>query len=82
MAENPDIVGFSTMCHQYHTTIRIARACKDANPDLKIVLGGPHATITDMETIEAFPFVDLIVRGECEQNIAQIFKAIHNKDAL
>ena len=69
IGKTPAIVGFSTMCDRYLTTLKLARVCKAANPDLKIVLGGPHATITDQATLEAFPFIDVIARGEYEQSI-------------
>ncbi|UCH92592.1 MAG: B12-binding domain-containing radical SAM protein [Candidatus Aminicenantes bacterium] len=75
-AEKPDIVGFSTMGNHYATIIRLARRCRELKPDMKIIFGGPQATFTDQATLEAFPHVDLIVRGECEQTILPVVKAL------
>ncbi len=61
-----DIVGLSTMCSSYPFTIRLAKKLKAAHPDGTIVLGGPQASVVDVSTLEAFPFIDLIVRGEAE----------------
>jgi radical SAM superfamily enzyme YgiQ (UPF0313 family) len=79
MDRDPDVVGFSTMCNQYTNTIKMARACKEIKPDATIVFGGPEATITDEATLRAFPFVDLIVRGECEQSIVRILRQIGDR---
>ena len=65
----PDCVGFSTMCNSYHITLRMAEAWKRIRPDVPVLLGGPQASVTDRETLEAFPFVDFILRGEAEQTL-------------
>ena len=75
IAEEPDIVGFSTMGNNYATIIRLSHHCRELKPDVKIIFGGPQATLTDRATLETFPHVDLIVRGECEQTILPVVKA-------
>ena len=82
IGRNPAIVGFSTMCDRYLTTLKLACACKAANSDLRIVLGGPHATITDQATLEAFPFIDVIARGEYEQSIQSLVSALFTRRSL
>jgi len=82
MCKNPAIVGFSTMCDHYLATLKLARACKAMNTDLKIILGGPHATITDQATLEAFPFIDVIARGEYEQSITSLVSALATGGSL
>jgi radical SAM superfamily enzyme YgiQ (UPF0313 family) len=76
MAKDPDIVGFSTMCALYHITFRLARRCKELKRDVKILLGGPQATFSDRAALEAFPYVDVIVRGEAEGTIVQVIEAL------
>ena len=61
-----DVYGFSSLCGSYPLTIRIAKALKSARPETPILLGGPQATVVDQETLAAFPFIDLILRGEAE----------------
>src|ERR1035438_162266 len=51
MTGEPDIIGFSTLCSQYLTTLKIARACKDRKSAVKVILGGPQASITDEATM-------------------------------
>ena len=76
MKKNPDIVGFSTMCTFYHITLCLARRCKELKHDVTIVLGGPQATFSDRATLDAFPYIDVIVRGEAEGTIVQVIEAL------
>ena len=64
-----DVFGFSTICSSYPLTLRIAREVKKRHPNATIMLGGPQATVVDVHTLEAFPFVDVIVRGEAEETL-------------
>jgi|HubBroStandDraft_4_1064222.scaffolds.fasta_scaffold06418_5 hypothetical protein len=62
------VYGFSSICSSYPLTIRIAKALKLILPDCTIVFGGPQASVVDLQTLAAFPFVDLILRGEAEES--------------
>lgn len=68
-ATEPDLVGFGTMCNSYPQTIALARRYRALDAERPIILGGPQATGTDVETLRAFPWIDLIVRGEAEKTI-------------
>src|ERR1039458_2711570 len=61
---NADVYGFGTICNSYPLTVRLAREVKRAHPDAVVVFGGPQATAVDLGTLEAFPFIDVVVRGE------------------
>lgn len=71
-----DILGLSTICSSYPLTLRIAREIKKFNPSVKIILGGPQASVVDVPTMTAFPFVDFVVRGEAEDTFLLLFKAL------
>lgn len=70
----PDIVGFATMCDSYHLTLEIAACYRDLAPQSLIVLGGPQASATDVQTLKSFPCIDVIVRGEGEQTILEMVR--------
>lgn len=77
----PDILGFMTEADSYHHVLAISKECKKLMPRTTIILGGPHASVTDYETLRNFPFIDLIVRGEGEVSIAELIDGIKgNKD--
>ena len=65
-AHAADIYGLSSLCSSYPVTIRIARAIKAMQPGAMVLLGGPQASVVDRPTLEAFPFIDLVLRGEAE----------------
>lgn len=71
-----DVYGLSTICSSYPLTLRIASALKRRVPSSTIVLGGPQATPTDVETLRAFPAVDLVVRGEADGVLPQLISTL------
>jgi hypothetical protein len=77
-----DVVGLSTMCSTYPLSLRIARELKRSRPRVTIVLGGPQASVVDTLTLEAFPFVDVVVRGEAEETFPRVLDAFEGKDQL
>jgi radical SAM superfamily enzyme YgiQ (UPF0313 family) len=77
-----DVAGFSTMCSTYPLSLRIARELKRARPSLTVVLGGPQASVVDTLTLEAFPFVDVVVRGEAEETFPRVLDAFEGKEQL
>ena len=73
---DPDIVassGFGT-CNAY-TTVRALATAKKVKPEALTVTGGQHFTATAQETLETYPEVDVIVRGEGEQTLVQLVRA-------
>jgi radical SAM superfamily enzyme YgiQ (UPF0313 family) len=73
-----DLFGFSTICSTYPLTIRIARELKKSHPRACILMGGPHASVVDIPTLSAFPFVDFIVRGEADETLPALIKAVED----
>ena len=71
-----DFFGFSTVCSSYPLTLRIAAEVKRVHRDSVVALGGPQASVVDVATMRAFPFVDLIVRGEAEHTLPELVDAL------
>lgn len=65
---HPHLVGLSAMAFQYHTAGQIAAFIKNRDPQIKIAIGGYHATLMYREIAAGkdAPFFDLIFRGEAE----------------
>ncbi len=61
-----DIYGFGSICSSYPLTLRLAERVKALRPRSTILLGGPQASVVDVHSLAAFPFVDLVLRGEAE----------------
>lgn len=69
----PDVVASSALatCNTY-LAARTLETAKKWNPSVLTVAGGQHFTSTAQESLEAFPEIDVIVRGEGEQTLAEL----------
>lgn len=73
---NVDVICITAMTPTINSAINIARSIKEDRPDSTIIMGGCHVTLLPEETLTNVPEVDLIVRGEGEESILEVFKAI------
>jgi radical SAM superfamily enzyme YgiQ (UPF0313 family) len=74
----PKVVSFYTLWPHYHIMLRIAKELKARRNDLVIVLGGPQASATAFDTMNAAPWVDYICTGEGENTIVPFIESILN----
>jgi anaerobic magnesium-protoporphyrin IX monomethyl ester cyclase len=77
---NPDIVassGFAT-CNVY-VTARALETAKELKPDALTLTGGQHFTAMAQESLEAYPEIDVIVRGEGEETLVELVRAVREK---
>jgi radical SAM superfamily enzyme YgiQ (UPF0313 family) len=63
-------------------TIRLAERLKQAYPNTFIALGGPQASAVDVPTLQAFPFIDLIIRGEADETLTKVLQTGVRSGAL
>lgn len=80
----PDLIGLSAMAWQYDTCVRIAHLLKELRPEVKIVIGGYHATLM-AEEIAAAPearWIDFIIRGEGEEVCRRLVNALAGRDQV
>ena len=69
LSKKPKIIGFSCMSNNYHFILKLAKEIKMIDENIKIMLGGPQATITAEQTIKRFKYIDMISLGEGENCI-------------
>ncbi|MFH1821695.1 MAG: radical SAM protein [Methanobacteriota archaeon] len=79
----PDIVAPSSLatCNTY-TVVRTLELAKKVDTDIMTVVGGQHFTALDVESLKAYPEIDVVVRGEGEQTFAELGKAKGKKSSL
>jgi anaerobic magnesium-protoporphyrin IX monomethyl ester cyclase len=70
----PTIVGIASMTSTIESALKSARIAKEACPDAKVVMGGPHATFADKQILSDEKAVDIIVRGEGEETLLELAK--------
>ena len=68
----PDIVGITSVTVTFSSAAQAAKVIKEAYPKALIVLGGPHVTVLDEQTVRENPQVDVVVRGEGEQTMLEL----------
>ena len=59
----------------WEITIQLAKEVKKNNPSCLIIFGGPQVPDDDPDFFKKYPFIDMIVHGEGEYVIANVFEA-------
>ncbi|MCK5632058.1 cobalamin-dependent protein, partial [Candidatus Bathyarchaeota archaeon] len=72
---HPNIVASSALatCNTY-VVARTLELAKKINPNVLTVAGGQHFTATPQESLETYPEIDVIVRGEGEKTLAELVR--------
>ncbi len=78
----PDLIGLSTMTWQYATCLKIVNLIRRLLPEVKIVIGGYHATLmyAEIAASEEARQIDFIVRGEGEVTFKRLLRALEGQD--
>jgi anaerobic magnesium-protoporphyrin IX monomethyl ester cyclase len=76
---SPDVVATSSFatCNVY-IAARTVELAKKLKPDVLTIVGGQHFTSTAQESLQQFPEIDIIVRGEGEETLTDLVKAKQN----
>jgi anaerobic magnesium-protoporphyrin IX monomethyl ester cyclase len=77
---DPDVVaasGFAT-CNAY-VVARTLEAAKNIKPEVKTVAGGQHFSATAQESLEQYPEIDVVIRGEGEETFVELTKAVEKR---
>lgn len=82
-SSNPDVVVVSSLatCNAF-LVIRTLGIVKKINPNIKTVVGGQHFNALAGESLEKYPEIDFVVRGEGEETLFQLVKSIEEDSSL
>jgi anaerobic magnesium-protoporphyrin IX monomethyl ester cyclase len=80
---NPDVVASSALatCNAY-VVARTLETAKSINPNILTVTGGQHFTVTAQESLETYPEIDVIVRGEGEKTLVELVRNADKKSSF
>ena len=78
----PDLVGITVYTPHVPEVSRAVCVARQAAPQAVIVLGGPHVTFTAEETLGTMPQVDVVARGEGDQILVDLARALAAGDGL
>lgn len=79
--EKPDIIGITALTFTLIDVIKTAKLAKKINPEIKVILGGPHINIYPEETMK-IPEIDFLVLDEGEKQLKELVDNISNKEKL
>ncbi len=74
----PSIIGLTAMTHEIDNTSEFAKMIKQNFPLIKIVIGGVHATLLPLKTMEQYPFFDFLIFGEGEITLYELQNSLSN----
>ncbi|MGB8451393.1 MAG: radical SAM protein [Anaerocolumna sp.] len=80
LEQGPDVISLYTMCNTYHVALLLALKIKGLNDKIKVLFGGPQATLAADKTLEKYNCVDAIGLGEGENTIISILNGIESGD--
>ncbi|MCU0848984.1 MAG: B12-binding domain-containing radical SAM protein [Spirochaetes bacterium] len=72
----PSFVGATAVTMNVNRALSILGECRNADPGLVILLGGPHATFDPGSILESNPHIDYIVRREGEITTAELLASL------
>ncbi len=79
--EEPDLVGITCLTNTRMNSYRLASISKGINPNVKVVLGGPHPTVMYQQVLENYP-VDIVIIGEGDLTFLDVVKALEDGTPL
>jgi len=77
-----DIIGITAMTPFINSAIRVVKEVKKTKPGARVIVGGAHATVLPEETLTNVPEIDIVVRGEGEETVAELYRALESGQSL
>jgi len=70
--QKPALAGITSFSLNLTMASKILQKVKRFSPDTVTVWGGPHVSFDDREVLHQHPWVDVVVRGEGEETLAEV----------
>ncbi len=74
----PDAIGATSVTMNFNVAAEIVQQAKEHDPSIVTMMGGPHVSFDAMNSIIKYPGIDIIVRGEGEDTIAELTPLLKN----
>lgn len=82
MRHQPRYIAITATTLSIHSAANLAKAIKEENSRLTVIVGGPHITAVPQETMERFPEFDIGVIGEGEEALVDLLHIIEDGGKL
>ncbi|MCE9624200.1 MAG: B12-binding domain-containing radical SAM protein [Deltaproteobacteria bacterium] len=74
LGSGTDLFAISSICSNFPMAIYIAKQIKEFKPNAYVVMGGAQPSSVPQETLERFPFIDMVVAGEGEVTLRRLIE--------
>ena len=71
-----DVIGLAGITPTISRSIEIAKLAKSVNENITTVIGGVHVSFLWKDTLESYPWIDVVVRGEGEKTMVDLCRCI------
>jgi radical SAM superfamily enzyme YgiQ (UPF0313 family) len=79
---SPQVAGVTCVTMTVKSALQIVRAIKRLAPEVLTVMGGPHVSFCAGNTLEQLPELDCICRGEGENSLVALCRAVADGDGF
>ncbi|HBH13311.1 MAG: Fe-S oxidoreductase [Clostridiales bacterium 38_11] len=82
LENKPDVIGFSCYIWNIELVLQLSEIIKVDNSNISIILGGPEVSFESLQTMEKYPFIDFIIRGEGELPLNNLIVALYRQESV
>lgn len=80
LEKKPKVIGFTVYFTNYNSSVFLAKALKELDPNLIIVFGGPTPTVQSETILESIDFVDICVRNQGEETMLELLTNLQGEN--
>jgi len=77
-----DVVGITAMTPYINSAVRIIKELKKEKSGSAVILGGAHVTVLSEETLSNVSEIDIVVRGEAEETVRELYGVLESGSSL
>ena len=77
LSHKPDIVGFSTLCSSFPSSVQICKALKRKSASIPVLFGGPQATLVYRDLLLEIPEIDFVLMGEADYSFTDFLDSMN-----
>jgi anaerobic magnesium-protoporphyrin IX monomethyl ester cyclase len=81
-SEQPSMILTSGFTTNAYTCVKTCEIAKTINDEIVTIVGGIHFSFTADESLQQYPEIDYIVRGEGEHTVVDLIKTIRTKGKI
>ena len=82
LSSSPEVAGLTATTHNRLQAIAVIKLLKKKKPDLMIMVGGPHFSLSDKNALEVVSEIDVVVKREGEITSKELLDVWPDREKL